>query len=84
MRGSEWMRFYYPRMSHKPFGLDFIQNVIKSKLYRTRQDGLCKKGTRLGLPLHDMLCAYNTVAMEKDMHASSEDMQVNIHGQTSQ
>lgn len=78
------MRFYYPRTSHKPFGLDFIQNVIKSKLYGTRQGGLCKKEARLGMPLPSMLCACNTVAMEKDMHASSEDMQINIHGQTSQ
>lgn len=31
-----------------------------------------------------MLYGYNTVAMEKDMHASSEDMKINIYGQTSQ
>lgn len=74
MTVSEWMGFYYPRMSHKPFGLDFIQNVIKSKLYRTRQVGLCKEGARLGLPLQSMLYSYNTVTMEKGMHTSSEDI----------
>lgn len=31
-----------------------------------------------------MLNGYNTVVMEKDIHASSEDMQINILGQISQ